>query len=150
VVGSVLIIVFSLLLLAYWFRYTCLLLLNQAEEEIPAAATQEMAQSNHLSFVRVRQMLREGSQDLSLESLHGSLKQDYKVLQYLVRHTPDLEMTSFERHLLDAHYRIMNLWFRATRRSSASLAHKALLEMSSVVFCFAREMGRRAESPSRA
>src|SRR5205823_5222359 len=79
-VASVLIITFSALLFAYWFRYSCILLLRNR-------LTSEAASDERFQFAAVQQRLKAG---VALDPLHASLQRDYEVFSYLLRHTAGL------------------------------------------------------------
>jgi hypothetical protein len=119
--ASVLIIAASLVMLAYWFRYTCLLLLQQSPETANATAKSALG---HLQL-----------QDADPDPLQQALDRDYAVLAYLMRHAADLSLNPVERHLLSADYRFLRIWYRVIRSVSPAQAKKALEEMSSIL-CF--------------
>ena len=112
--ASLLIIGFSLILLVYWLRYTCLLLLRDPQ------ATATEASASILSHVQV---LRETG--TALDPLHAALDRDYRILSYLVQHTAGIEINPLERHLLMADFRLMRIYFRLTRNSSPGAARRA-------------------------
>ncbi len=79
---TVLIIAGSGFLFAYWFRYTCLLIVSAKTTQDYAA---EVATANQLGFLEVQAQLRaEGQPDL--ERLHASLDRDYALITYLIQH----------------------------------------------------------------
>jgi hypothetical protein len=122
---SALIIGFSLVLLVYWFRYSCLLLLRQQ-------ATQDSTVRNdsRFNFVAVQEQLKRGDQ---LDPLHQSLQRDYQILTYLLDHATSLDVGSVEDRLLVLDYRLMERWFRITRRLAPQQARSALSEMASIL-----------------
>lgn len=130
----------SLLLFGYWFRYTCVLILNAKTSRDFAA---DVATANQLSFPAVqRQLLMESS---NLAHLHESLNRDYALLTYLVSHASGHQGDiGLEDRMLQLNYRLMGAWYRVTRPISTSVARKALEEMSLVVAHFANVMGERA------
>lgn len=141
-VVSALIVGFSLVLLAYWFRYTCKLALNAKREEDYAA---RVAAVNQLSFLETRETLQNGGSDL--DPLAGALENDYRILRYLLGHSAGFGIRTLEQRLLLADYGMMRLWYRIARHISGPCARKALQEMSNIVVYFASEMGRTPSHP---
>jgi len=136
--ASVLIIGFSLILLVYWFRYTCILLLRNSgtEKQLPAADLR-------LDFARFQDALNPAS-GASLESLRRALDRDYEVLSYLLEHAPSLNRNPFERHVLAFDYRLMRIWYCVARATAPAQANGAIEEMASIVRFLAQRIGREA------
>jgi len=122
---SVLIISFSLVLLVYWFRYCCLLLLRNSQEQLAAEPV-----DNRFAVATVIEGLRGDEQ---LDRLHQALDRDYQVFTYLVEHAAGLELGSFENRLLLLDYKLMQSWYRITLAASPKLARQALTEMASIL-----------------
>src|SRR5438270_5565628 len=99
--ASLLIIGFSVILLVYWFRYSCMLLLRNFSEEAVLSAA---APDSRFSFVRVQELLKGSSE---LDPLSLSLDRDYQVISYLISHAPGLGEQSIEEHLLNLDYKLM-------------------------------------------
>ena len=137
-IASIVVIVFSAALLIYWFRYTCILLLRNGTEEVRATTA---AIRNNFNFGDVQARLETASE---LDPLHASLHRDYQVLTYLVRHASGLEFASFEERLLVWDYRLMQLWYTATRSAAPRHAREALSEMAGVLSILAGRIGQRA------
>lgn len=135
--ASVLIIAFSLALLAYWFRYSCILLLRSQAEIASSRATAD----DRFHIGEVQAQLRSGQE---LDPLHSSLQRDYQVLTYLLQHAAGLELSSFEDRLLVLDYRVMQSWYRLTRIAAPEQAREALAEMASVLDILAGKIGERA------
>jgi hypothetical protein len=136
-IASILIIAFSLALLGYWFRYSCILLLrNQVE-----MASSRVRVEDRFHIGEVQERLRSGHQ---LDPLHSSLERDYQVLIYLLQHAAGLELSSFEDRLLVIDYRVMQWWYRLTRIAAPEQAREALSEMASVLDILAGKIGERA------
>ena len=131
--ASILIIVFSLVLLVYWFRYSCLLIVRNHG---PVAVV-----DSRFNIAQVQERLRTGD---DLDPLHLSLERDYKVLSYLLRHAAALELDSFEDKLLVIDYSIMRFWYRIARVAAPEQARHALVEMASVLEILAGKIGERA------
>jgi hypothetical protein len=122
---SALIIVFSLVLLVYWFRYSCLLLLRQQTMQ-----DSTVRNDSRFNFVSVKEQLQRGEQ---LDPLHESLQRDYQILIYLLDHGTSLDAGGLEDRLLVLDYRLMEWWFRITRRMAPRQAREALSEMASIL-----------------
>lgn len=131
--ASVLILGFSVLLLIYWLRYTCLLLLRNVPE---STAPVDVSQLSHMPLMNQHQT--------GLDRLHEALDRDYRIISYVVRHAAGVELNALERHLLTADFRLMGYWFRLTRGSSPMAARKALEEMSTILCFLERRLGRQS------
>ena len=131
----------SALLLAYWFRYTCLLILstNTAHDY-----TRTVAVANQLAFLEVQSQLRHSGADL--ERLRRLLDRDYAVLTSLLSYTSDCSpnQSKIEMRMLKINYRLLRLGHAFSRRFSITAARRTLEEMSLVVAHFANMMGERA------
>jgi hypothetical protein len=139
--ASVLIIVFSVVLFAYWFRYSCILLLRNSA----APATSPVDPRFH--FIQVQQCLKN---DLELDPLHKSLQRDYQILCYLLQHAAGLELASFEDRVLVLDYQVMRAWYRLTRTAAPAQARRALGEMSEVLGILVHRIGEQAGVRSEA
>ncbi|MCC6861309.1 MAG: hypothetical protein IT158_22265 [Bryobacterales bacterium] len=145
-ISSLLIIAFSLVLLVYWFRYTCLALLRAGGDEDCG----DVIAANRLQFAAVREELRK-SPDTPLDRLHEALESDYRILTYLLEQAARLETGSLEQRILDFDYRLMRVWYQLAKRASDPHARRALAEMSGIVKYFAALMSQRlASQPYRA
>ena len=136
--ASILIITFSAVLFVYWFRYSCILLLRNAVEEVANASSEPDAR---FSVTQVKSRLQTGE---ALDPLHASLRRDYQVLSYLLQHAAGLELASFEDRLLVVDYKVMQMYYRATRILYPEQARKALTEMASVLDVLVHKMGQQA------
>lgn len=123
--SSVLIIGLSLVLLVYWFRASCILILRNKSEELTASNA-----NPQFAFGAVQDRLRSGH---DIDPLHRSLERDYEVFVYLVEHASGLSLESFEDRLLRVDYRVMQCWYRITRRLFPGQARRALSEMASIM-----------------
>jgi len=133
--ASVLIIVFSLVLFVYWFRYSCVLLLRNGAEQ----ASTEAAERFH--FADVQQRLETGA---DLDPLQVWLDRDYKVLTYLLEHAAGLELEQVEYRLLVLDYKVMQGWYRLTKSAAPRQARNALGEMAGILGILAGRMGEQA------
>jgi hypothetical protein len=135
---TILIIIGSVLLFGYWFRYTCLLILSAKTTRDYAG---EVATANQLSFLQVQELLRE-SGPVDLGQLSESLEQDFVLLSKLVQETGG-EFRAEDR-MLQMNYTVARFLFKTAGRFSPNVARHALDEMSVVISHFANAMGERA------
>jgi hypothetical protein len=136
-IASILIIVFSAVLLVYWFRYSCLLLLRNSAVHPDAVVSDE-----RFSIGKVLDRVRTEAQ---LEPLERALDRDYHVLSYLLKHAADLELASIENRMLILDYKLMRLCYKLTRVIAPSISRKALTEMAKVLSAVARQAGHQPE-----
>ncbi len=130
-------ILVSLILLAYWFRYTCVLILGAKPARDYAA---QVAVTNRLSFPLVQQTLDAGAAFAELDALCRQLDRDYMLLTCLMRHGAEFREIgqSLEDRMLMLDFAIMKRAF-SMRRSG-----EALREMANIVQHFANQMGEHA------
>lgn len=141
--AGVFIIAFSLALLLYWFRYSCILILRNRTIFEPLTADI----GARFSFAQVRENLQSAA---DLSPLHAALDRDYRMLTYLVEHAVGLELASLEDRILLIDYRVMQRVYRVTRTLAPSHARNALLEMSTVLGILVQHLGEQAGAPSEA
>jgi hypothetical protein len=132
--ATLVITVSSMVLFAYWFRYTSLLILSAKTTRDYAA---DVAMANSLSFLEVQSQLRERS-SADPDRLRDLLDRDYAIVCKL------LEQGSLENGMLAINYRVMHGWYALSRRFSTSAAYRALEEMSQTVAYFANTVGEQA------
>lgn len=137
-IASFLIIAFSVLLLAYWFRYSCILLLRSHAERMTSTCT---VSDIRFCFAEVQARLRTAE---ALDPLHLSMQRDYEILIYLLQHAAGLSLESFEDRLLVLDYKVMQWWYSLTRIAAPQQARRALYEMASVLNVLAQKMGEQA------
>jgi hypothetical protein len=137
-IASCLIIGFSLLLLVYWFRYSCVLLLRAHVER---AALPSAVPDIRFCFADVQERLKTAP---LLDPLNLALQRDYEILIYLLQHAAGLSLESFEDRLLVLDYKVMRWWYRLTRIAAPHQARRALYEMASVLNVLAQKMGEQA------
>ena len=131
----------SLFLFAYWFRYTCLLILSTKTARDYTAAIAEVHQ---LGFLEVQSRLRTCA-TANLERLHQSLDRDYAMVRRLLEDASSSQgQTALEMRMLQMNYFLMSGWARLCQHFSRSAACRALEEMSQVVAHFANAMGEVA------
>lgn len=136
-VASVLIIVISAVLLLYWFRYSCLLLLRNASEHSDPAP--------HEAQLKVAALLQGAKTASELDDLDRALNRDYHVLSYLLKHAADLQLASIENRMLILDYKLMRICFRLTRVLAPTLSRKALVEMASALDAVSRQTEHQIE-----
>jgi hypothetical protein len=138
----------SMVLFAYWFRYTCLLILSA---KTARDYTSDVAYSNQLGFPQVQAQLAQGSSP-DLDRLRTALDHDYQVVRQLLRYMPKAEEgpSPLETQMLAINYRLMGTWYQVIRHFSATAAAQALEEMSMVVAHFANLMGEQAAAGAAA
>jgi hypothetical protein len=134
-----LIIIGSLALFGYWFRYTCLLLLSQRSSEGHSSG---VAATIQLNFPNLQAALQTGPPTPALDRLHALLDHDYELLTGLLQHARGAD--SIERRFLTIDYRLMRVWYQMIRRYHRGYANKALTEMAGILQCFADEIGAAA------
>jgi len=136
-VASILIIVISGVLLLYWFRYSCLLLLRNASEQCDLAPQE--AQS------KIAAVLQRTKTASELDDLERALNRDYHVLSYLLKHAADLQLASIENRMLILDYKLMRICFKLTRVLAPAVSRKALLEMASALDAVSRQTEHQIE-----
>jgi len=141
---TILILLFSLALFAYWFRYTVVLLLDGQKAADPGPVLGQLCLS------QTREALQAEPDVLPLDRLHEMIHKDYRMLRYLLEHAAGLSLRPLEHYLLILDYRAVDVWYLLTRRISNRQAQRALQEMTSVLRCIACKMGERAISASEA
>ena len=133
-----LIVLFSVVLFVYWFRYSCLLILQNR-----TACTTEYANGSALNFPAVQERLKGSNGSVSLlDQLHHDLGNDYRIICFLLRCSAENGMDPIERRLLMLDYWIMQAWYSVSRRTAPLQARKALEEISYIVSYFASSVGR--------
>jgi hypothetical protein len=134
--ASILIILISFALLAYWFRYSCILLLRGQAESMWSQSPE-----SQFNFGSARARLGD---EPEMGALHVALQRDHQVITYLLEHAPGLELSSFEDKLLLWDYKAMQLWYRMTRIAAPDQARQALSEMGNVLAVIGGKIGARA------
>jgi hypothetical protein len=136
--AGILIIAFSLALLVYWFRYSCILILrNQQTGALPMADNAD----GRFSCATVRQSVKSAS---DLDPLEAALERDYRVLTYLIEHAAGLKLASLEDRLLMIDYRMMQRVYRFTKRLAPTHSRAALTEMADVLGILVQRMGQQS------
>lgn len=141
-----LIIIFSVVLFVYWFRYSCLLILQNR-----ISASEQSANSPGLNFPAVQERLKGNGNGVEvLDQLQRDLSNDYRILCFLLRCSAENGVDPVERRMLMLDYWIMQAWYSTSRRAAPFQARRALEEMSSIVSYFASSVGRNTAQHSQA
>lgn len=135
-IAGTFIIAISVVLLAYWLRYSCVLLLRSAKER----AAMSLSIDDRFNVSSVIQRLQT---EPELGALERELERDYHVMTYLIQHAADLELASIENRLLILNYRMMRTWSRMTRSMAPTQSRRALGEMASVLSVLVGQMGEQ-------
>src|SRR5687767_4255201 len=109
-IASIAIIVLSVLLFVYWFRYTCLLILSAKTTRDYAG---QVAQANELQFLAIQDRLQSSESHGSLDPLQHALNRDYRFITYLLRHASGFQLNgdALENRMLMIDYQIMKLFY---------------------------------------
>jgi hypothetical protein len=147
-ISSIVIIAFSVVLLVYWFRYTCLLILR-TKPAVDYAS--DVVAANQLAFPEIRARLDGETGAAHLAPLHEALVRDYRLLTYLLEHSAGLTVGGFtlEQRMLMLDFNVMRIWYAVARRLAVPQAQRALQEMSGILDHFANDMGERAAASAR-
>ena len=137
-IASIFIIVSSSLLLVYWFRYTCKLILSQ---KYSANCALKVASTIRLSFPQTELALQSPLRVPALDQLYQCLENDYRILTDLLSDAAG--DNSIERRILTIDFKIMRIWYGLTKTSrNLPQAGSALSEMSSILGYFASEIAQ--------
>src|SRR4051812_36664915 len=131
--ASILIIIFSVALLVYWLRYSCLLLLQQSATDAPYPL---------FNFPLVRAEIGAGGDAPDVQKL---LDRDYAVLAYLLKTAP----VSVEARLLVWDYRLLRVWHTVIQAAFPVQGRKALAEMADVLAALATNLSGTAAAQLR-
>ena len=145
IIVTSIITVSSVLMLGYWFRYSCLLILSAQTTRDYAA---DIATANQLSFLKVQAQLRENAVDL--DRLQAALDRDFAVVTYLIQNASGQGEWGMEDRMLQLNYRLMGAWCSISRSFSPEAGRRALDEMSMIISHFANTMGERATAGAAA
>lgn len=148
-IASIFIILVSAALLAYWFRYACVLILRTRTGKDHAVA---MATANGLRFHQIQGRLVRETPFADLPALQKALESDYRLLTYLIEHTSGLEVggLTIEQRMLMLDFKAMRVVCAFSRWVGIDHARTALEEMSSILNYLANAMGERADSTLQA
>ena len=133
----------SLGLLVYWLRYSCQLILSAKSTR---DYTRDVAEANDLRFLQVQQELAQVRERIELDSLRSKVKNDYRLLTYLLVHGPAFHANGdrIEQFVLMLNFKLLMAYYELTSPISVSIGKRALQEMTQVVGYFANRMGERS------
>lgn len=143
---SLLLIGLSLALFAYWFRYSCILILRtQTAEDFSGA----VCRANGLTFDLVKGQI-EAASNSDLAALYQSLERDYTIVNNLLDQISSSAQSEnmLEVKLLRANFHVTKLWFRVGHSLGLSSSIAALEEMADTVSHFANTFGQQSASAS--
>ena len=134
-IASCLIIVLSSCMFVYWFRHSCVLILEMAP---PEDHRQSVIDTYGLSSI---QMAAAGD-GAGNGDLHRLLDRDYRILQDLLTQYP--EVASVEHRILMLDYTLMKAWSKVASTLCPDRAPGALMEMAKVLDYFVATIGTAA------
>ncbi len=136
---SILLIGFSLALFAYWFRYSCILILRT---QTPEDYSREVCRANGLSFDLVKGQIENNP---NLVALYNSLERDYRIVNRLLDELSNSANADngLELKLLRANFRVTQVWFRLSHTLGLRSTVSALEEMADTVGHFANTFGQQ-------
>jgi hypothetical protein len=139
-ITSVVIIILSVALFVYWFRYSCILILSSRWNEDEALV---VANQNDLSFGTIDETLARVESTEALDRVKDLLDRDLDRVVSLLARCPVVEEAgqSLECRMLMFDYQIMRAWYAVTRSFASPKAHQALREMAHIVGYIAGEYG---------
>lgn len=146
-VAGILVVLLTALLFAYWFRYTCILILSARTVR---NYSRLVAEANGLTFLHSRTVLNELDRP-RLDAVRQSLDRDFALVTYLLKHGGGFSVAghSFDHFMLRLDYRLLSLWYQVVRTLSTGLARQSLLEMTNVISHLANAMGERVAIVAR-
>lgn len=142
-VWNTFLVVTSAVLLAYWFRFACLLILKTSPARAHAA---KFAAANQLNFPVIYAQLSCQGAVREPDRIRELIDRDYRLLCYLLDHGTRFRSGGrrIERFILHLDFKIMRVYYNLSRRMAASQAHRALQEMADIVGHLANTMGEDA------
>lgn len=139
-VTSVVIIILSLAMFVYWFRYSCVLILESNWNEEQA---QVLALQNELSFGSLEESLARAGTAEDMDRVKDLLDRDLDLVISLLTKCPVVQETghSLECRMLMLDYQLNKAWYGVTRTIAGPRAHHALRNMGAIVSYMAGECG---------
>ena len=121
---ALLILVVSIGLFGYWFRYVCLLIVHTRRSEVDGS---DISSRIRLNYLEVAEQLEDGQAGYGLNRLESLLDSDYRLLRDI------LTRVSLENRLLICHYHVLRLWYRLTHWIAPTQARVTLMEITGIV-----------------
>lgn len=139
-VASIVIIAFSVALFAYWFRYSCILILRTRTSVDYATF---VAKASSLSVLEIQRLLDGAPDSLDLTAFRDALELDYRIVNELLSRAPMVEehLSTVEQAMLRIDFRMMSLWDGLSRRFLGGPSRAAVSEIASIVGCLANAAG---------
>ncbi|MGJ5820861.1 hypothetical protein [Paludibaculum fermentans] len=139
-VASIIIIGFSVVLFAYWFRYSCILILRTRTSVDYAT---HVAKASSLAVLEIQRLLEGSADELDLSAFRSALEEDYFIVNQLLSKAPMVEehLSTVERTMLRVDFRMMSLWDAFSRTCLGRSSRTAVSEIASIVGCLANAAG---------
>lgn len=139
IIISLIIIAASLVLFAYWFRYSCLLILStQTTQDY----TGVVAKASGLGLLETQARLEAGEIE-NLDAVLQAIHLDYERVKRLLAKAPGIEqhLSSSEQLLLRLDYQVMRFCALFAGRRNPLQARESLLEQCAILSHFANAAG---------
>lgn len=139
IVISGIIVAASLALFAYWFRYSCLLILSAQTTQDYAGV---VAKASGLAVLDMQEQLESG-EPFDLTAIRAAMEADFARVNQLLERVPEVSehLSATERFVLRLDYRMMSAWSQLTAGRNPEQAREALLEQCAIVSHFANAAG---------
>lgn len=140
IIWSALVILCSVALFAYWFRYSCILILR-TRTTTDFGST--LSPQDDLTFDQIQRELETDTTTANLSSFRNALDRDYAFISTLMERAPGIgeHFSALEQSMLRADYRVMQAWDGLSRRLLRQPSRRAITEMSAIVGFFANAAG---------
>jgi hypothetical protein len=140
----------SIVLLVFWFRYTCVLILSAGPPRDYGAA---VARANALRFPEIQQKLAEqdSPEPAYLDTLRRALDRDYMLLTCLIRYGAQFRTAGqrMEHKMLRLNFQILRAWYAVSKRLSVDRRRRTLEQMVHILRHFAGMMGECSAVPAQ-
>lgn len=146
---SLAIIILSVILFAYWFRYSCLLILRTTAF---SETVEQPVWSACLNLDQVQAALSDAAIPQNLDKLEQALAQDYRRINEWLAKSVELRESfgAVEYKMLKTNYSMMTTWYGMVRGLSPRHAREAVREMALIVNHFANTAASLGVVPSAA
>lgn len=145
---SIVLIILSLALFVYWFRYSCLLILRTRTAEDFAT---DVARAYGLSFEAVRGQIEAGV-TTNISQLYELLERDYRIVNQMIDGLDSAAKDEgmMETHLLRLNFQFSRFCFRASSWLGLKSTASAMEEMADTICHFANSYGEWNSASARA
>lgn len=139
-IWSALVIIFSFALFAYWFRYSCILILRT---RTTTDFGSPLAGQANLTFDQIQAELESQGSAAQIDALRAALERDYALVSSLLARAPGIteHFSELEQWMLRTDYRVMQCWDALSRHLIGQPSRGAIAEMSAIVAFFANVAG---------